>query len=307
MRKFCIGILIILSVGVRAQELYPNSEPASIIPMNAVGVRLMNEGYIQANNLRSWHGAMFMYGLSPKLMFSAMLTTSNHHRKVLPQNFVEGNSAEGYSVSHNINPSYQYLFESVNVGFRYRFLNRDGDHRHFRMAVYGNAVYSDRPHDEAEITLMGDNKGVGGGVISTLLLHKLAISLTGGMVKPFAHRDASGIRLNYGNAYNYSLSFGYLVYPFKYQNYKQTNINLYAEFLGKTYERLQVSKDGQPVNAQHFNTFDQGSFVEFRPAIQFIVKSNLRIDCSTIIPVVNRSYIRKYPSYLLNLQYYFFL
>lgn len=307
MKKLFFGVFIAISFSLKAQELYPNSEPASIIPMNALGVRLLNEGYLQLNNLKSWHAAMFMYGIGPKLMFNAMLTTSNHHRKVLPENFVEVNSAEGYSVSQNISPSYRYLFESVNVGFRYRFLNRDGDHKHFRTALYGNGVYSNKPHDEAEVTLMGDNKGIGGGIISTVLLHKLAISLTCGTVKPFEHRDASGINLNYGNAYNCYLSFGYLVYPFKYQNYKQTNINLYAEFLGKTYNRINITKNGQAVYSQHIDGLRGGSFVEFRPAIQFIVRSNLRIDCSTIVPLVNRSYIRKYPNYLLNLQYYFFL
>jgi len=305
---FC---LLTSTICLQAQELYPNSEPASIIPKNTIGIRLMNEAYGLNNTIRSWHGAMLMYGLNSKLMFNAMLTTSNHHARKLPSNFIEvdSNDVDYVNPSATANP-YNYLFESINIGFRYRFLNKDGDHKHFRMALYSNAVYSYRPHDEAEVSLMGDNKAVGGGIISTVLIHKLAISFTGGAIIPFAYKDkqSKNIVLNYGNAYNYSLSFGYLVYPFKYSNFKQTNINLYAEFLGKSYNALSVTKNqGETVYTNNHNQFNKGNYIELRPAVQFIIKSNLRIDCSTAFPIVNRSYIRKYPMYMLNIQYYFFL
>lgn len=310
--KLRIIIVCFLSAIIKlgAQELYPNSEPASIIPKNTIGIRLMNEAYVSDNNVRSWHGAMFMYGLSSKLMFNAMFTTSNHHAKNLPKNFIQSDSNNLETVNAiNTSGSYPYLFESINFGFRYRFLNKDGDHKHLRMALYSNAVYSYRPHDEAEVSLMGDNKAIGGGIISTVLINKLAVSFTGGMIKPFSYKDKNqNITLNYGNAYNYSLSFGYLVYPSKYSNFKQTNINLYAEFLGKTYSTLRVMNDqGKAVYADNLNQFNKGNYIEVRPAIQFIIKSNLRVDCSTAFPIVNRSYIRKYPMYMLNIQYYFFL
>lgn len=308
MKKLFLLVALLAQFVTHAQELYPNSEPASIVPKNALGIRLMNEAYMNGNNFRSWHGAMFMYALSPKLMFNAMVTTSNHHSKVLPNDFIQKDSTQtDYVNQSSATRNYNYAFESVNLGFRYRFLNKDGDHKHFRMALYGNGVYTGLPHDEAEVSLMGDNKAVGGGIISTVLVKKLAISLTGGIIKPFDYKGANSVSLRYGNAYNYSLSFGYLVYPFKYKNYQQTNINLYAEFIGKSYSRLDVVKNGQAVNLTDANEFKGGNYLELRPAIQFIVKSNLRIDCSTAIPLVNRSYIRKYPMYLLNLQYYFFL
>ncbi len=292
-----------LSIG---QELYPNSEPASIIPKNALGVRLMNEAYTSTQGLKSWHGAMFMYGVNSKLMFNAMLTTSNHHYNRLPSNYIQKDLNAVEYVLPTTSPG-NYLFESANLGFRYRFLNIDGDHKHFRMAAFGNGVYALQPHDEAEVSLMGDNKGVGGGLISTFLLHKLAVSLTTGVIKPFSYTEkSSGISLNYGNAYNASLSFGYLVYPFEYKNYDQTNINLYAEFIGKSYEALSVLKNQNTVMS-YSDAYQKGQYLEFRPAIQFIVKSNLRIDCSAAFPLVNRSYIRNYPLYLLNVQYYFFL
>ena len=222
MKKLFLLVALLAQFVTHAQELYPNSEPASIVPKNALGIRLMNEAYMNGNNFRSWHGAMFMYGVSPKLMFNAMVTTSNHHSKVLPDDFIQKDSTQTDYVNKNSSSkTYNYNFESVNLGFRYRFLNKDGDHKHFRMALYGNGVYTELPHDEAEVSLMGDNKAVGGGIISTVLIKKLAVSLTGGIIKPFDYKGTNGVSLRYGNAYNYSLSFGYLVYPFKYKNYVQ--------------------------------------------------------------------------------------
>ncbi len=309
MKKFIpiFAFLVLGRVGL-AQELYPNSEPASIIPKNALGVRLMNEAYYTSGNLRAWNGAMFMYGVSSKLMLNGMVTGSNHHGVKLPDNFIQdGTGQSGTIMPTSPAKNYSYLFESVNLGFRYRFLNLDGDHRHFRMAVYGNGVYSDRPHDEAEVTLMGDNKGVGGGIISTVLIKKLAVSFTGGIIRPFSYKEASGLALKYGEAYNYSLSFGYLLYPFRYKNFNETNVNLYAEFIGKTYSPIVVTRHGAEVASHMHEGLTGGSYMELRPAVQFIVKSNLRVDLATSLPIVKKSYIRQYPLYQLNIQYYFFL
>ena len=300
-------LTIFIISNLNAQELYPNSEPASINPKNTLGIRLMNEAYFTSNVTRTWHGAMFMYGVNSKLMLSAMFTTSNHHYKSLPNNFIQTDSNNiNFITSSQTANKYKYGFESINLGFRYRFVNKDGDHKHFRMALYGNGVYAFQPHDEAETTLMGDNKGIGGGIISTVLINKLAVSFTGGIVKPFAYNEKQ-TTINYGNAYNYSLSFGYLIYPFKYKNFNQTNINVYAEFIGKSYDAMSITHHNKDVFLQNNNAYSKGNYLEVRPAIQFIIKSNLRIDCSTALPLVNKSYIRNYPMYMLNLQYYIFL
>lgn len=304
-RIILTALVVAITTGAIAQELYPNSEPASVTPKNSLGIRLINEAYFNESKIKSWHGAMFMYGVSSKLMVNAMLTTSNHHYKTLPSNYIQKDINQNDYVSQTSSTN-NYLFESVNLGFRYRFLNTDQDHRHFRMALYGNGVYANQPHDEAEVSLMGDNKGLGGGLISTVLLNKLAVSITTGIVKPFSYKEKSSkIAIDYGNAYNYSLSFGYLVYPRAYKSYNQTNINLYAEFLGKSYNALKITNNQNSVITTD-NAYQKGNYVEFRPAIQFIVKSNLRIDLSTSLPIVNKSYIRKYPLYLLNVQYYIF-
>jgi hypothetical protein len=302
---FCFGLM------ARAQELFPNSEPASIIPKKTIGIRLMNDSYKTLVNTRTWHGAMFMYGVSSKFMLSAMITASNHHAKKLISDFVYYDSDtthvhfahEQFSFKKN-----SYALESINLGFRYRFLNIDGDHKHFRMAFFGNGSYSFLPHDEAEITLMGDGNAFGGGIISTVLIKRLAISLAGSTIKPLPYNDkATAITLNYGNSYTYNLSFGYLVYPFKYKNFKQLNINVYAEFIGKQYNALQVLQNNKNLVYENISTFKAGNYIELRPALQFIIKSNLRVDLSTSLPLYKKSYIRTYPLYVFNVQYYLFL
>jgi hypothetical protein len=307
MKKLIIATLVVLSARLTSQELFPNSEPASIIPKKAIGLRSMNEAYNNDGNLRIWNGMMLMYGISSKWMISGMISSSNHHAKKLPSTFLQQDSEGGTIVDPKPgNSKYPYLAEAASIGFRYRFINVDGDHKHFRMAAYGNGIYSIRPHDESEVTSMGDNKGLSGGIISTILIEKLAVSLTTGMVKPFAYKEKnSGLGLKYENAYNYSLSFGYLVYPRRYKNFNQTNINLYAEFLGKSYGALSVESHGQKY-ASEKQALQSGNYMEVRPSIQFIVKSNLRIDVGTALPLVSKSYIRKYPMYQLNVQYYFF-
>jgi hypothetical protein len=306
---FSLSILFIgAAITVRSQELYPNSEPASIIPKRATGVRLMNEAYNNSGSLRVWNGTMLMYGVSSKFMISGMVTGSNHHGKKLGDSFISKDAEQNTHASPSpASAKYPYLTESIGIGFRYRFVNVDGDHRHFRMALYGNGTYANRPHDEAEVTAMGDNKGLSGGIISTVLVNKLAISLTTGAIKPFSYRESvRDLTLKYGNGFNYSLSFGYLVFPRKYKSFDQTNINLYAEFLGKTYDKLSIIYGGEQIPNHGHQGFNGGNYLEFRPAVQFIVKSNLRIDIATALPLVAQSYIRKYPLYQLNLQYYFF-
>jgi hypothetical protein len=301
----CCALLI--GGKLSSQELFPNSEPASLIPKRVFGIRLMNEYYKEVSEPKTWQDVMLMYGLSSKFMILGSFSFSNHHGSSLPNDFIENDGSIGLH-THGVKKgnSYVYRQESYGLGFRYRFFNRDGHHEHFRMALYGNAVYADQAHDEAETNLMGDNSGAGGGLIATVLKKKLAISFTGGAVFPTPYNDKSkNITLLYGNAYNYSLSFGYLLLPFKYKSYDQTNLNFYAEFLGKSYDGMKVYQNNNRILIEEVPSFEKGNYVEFRPAIQLIIKSSLRIDISRSFPMLNRSYVRTYPAYNFNIQYYF--
>ena len=126
------------------------------------------------------------------------------------------------------------------------------------------------------------------------------------------------LTLKYGKAINYSLSFGYLLYPFRYKNYDQTNINIYMEFLGKDYQAAQIYLSSQPnqipIDPDSLMLL-AGKYLEMRPGIQFIIKSNTRFDFSYGIPIpdgyggylLGKSYARFHPMFNINLQHYFFL
>ncbi|HEU4716785.1 MAG TPA: hypothetical protein VFU15_03085, partial [Bacteroidia bacterium] len=112
--------------------------------------------------------------------------------------------------------------------------------------------------------------------------------------------------IHYGNAFNYCLSIGFLAYPYRYKSYKDVNINLYAEFYGKDYQAAKIYSDGQVIPVSGAPTLDGGNYVEARPAIQFIFKSNFRVDLCYGMKMIGRSYVNTYPLYMFNIQYYFF-
>jgi hypothetical protein len=109
----------------------------------------------------------------------------------------------------------------------------------------------------------GDQSAAQFGIIATQLVNKLAVSATASL-----HQVLDGERfLKYGGprrfgyqAFNYSLSAGYLLFPRKYKNYEQTNFNLYCEVLG-----------GKGIDRK----FD---FVDIAPALQLIFKSSSKLN-----------------------------
>ncbi|MFN5932627.1 MAG: hypothetical protein ACK42F_13680, partial [Sphingobacteriales bacterium] len=62
------------------------------------------------------------------------------------------------------------------------------------------------------------------------------------------------------NAFNYSLSGGYLLYPRSYKSYNQTNFNIYLECLGS-----------QAVDTKT-------AFLDLAPALQLIFTSNTKLN-----------------------------
>lgn len=257
MKKFII-LLVCISTGIsaQAQELYVNSEPASNMPANSMAIRLTNKFF---NMKFEGHTGMrfepeVMFGISKNLMVHGIGYLSNNM-----QNDIR--------------------FEGGSVYAKYRFLSKDELHAHFRMAAYVKGSIIDNPYypvldaghdhngknyENQEMDLEGMTSGVGGGVIATQLIHKLAISTTVGynrFVKNLKNDfPASMSRSNV----NYSFSAGYLLLPVKYKSYEQTNVNLYVEFLGKS----------------NIDQYRAGYYVDVAPAIQFIFNSATRLDIS---------------------------
>lgn len=301
----------------RAQELFPLTEPASNMPKGVLGIRAFDQSYREPGNaIRNMGGIRLMYGVLPQLSVYVNGTVSNHHSASLPPDFPTHNTPQ-------IGVPLPYRFNGINVYAKYRFLSLDGENTHFRATAYAEYGFLNVAHDEGEPNLMDDTKGGGGGLIATWLHKRFAVSFTGGVILPSPYEgvvpdplpDLPGVpaRVEYGRAVNYSLSFGYLLAPSSYKSYNQTNWNVYVEFLGKSYEGANVYFDNigtpgtpYPVTGAGYQVLKSNSYVEMHPGVQAIIKSNLRLDLSVGLPVINRSYAHYYPMVSLGVQRYFY-
>ena len=102
------------------------------------------------------------------------------------------------------------------------------------MAVFGQWSNVSNAHNDAKLNLLDDTRGFGGGLIATYLKKRFAVSMTTGFTLPDEYSEdiplfsGSASKINttieYGRFIEYNLSFGYLLYPKKYSNYEQANL-----------------------------------------------------------------------------------
>ncbi len=297
-------LFVLFSLKLPGQELFPHNEPASNVGKNVLAVRVSSETYSDLGQPRDFQYICFRFGLSSKWMLSESFFFSNHHGSLLPGNFIRPDSVHGPSTTGVARGKYYpYLFESMNLNLKYRFLARDSEHRHFRVAAYLDLSGGNEAHAEAEPNLMGDTGGAGLGLISTLLLHKFAVSVNAGGILPSPYQEAvTGITINYGKAAYLNLSMGYLLFPRVYSSYKQLNVNLYAEFQCMTYGGAVITDNGASIRIVDAPALQANSYIEFRPSVQFIIRSNMRLDLSLGIPVYGRSWNYTCPVYFVTLQ-----
>ncbi|WP_143305214.1 transporter family protein [Chitinophaga vietnamensis] len=281
MKQFLtIAVLLLAGICASAQELYVSTEPASNMPANSMGFRLTNKFFKmdQTGNTSMRFEPEVMWGVNKKLMLHLI----------------------GYG-SNAMQPSLRA--EGGSVYAKYRFLSLDQQHSHFRMAawvkgsVIDNPYYPapgdhapSKPYSNTDIDLEGATSGVAGGIIATQLLHKLALSTTLGY-----NRYMNNVKDNLPdvfpkNAVNYSLSAGYLLLPFKYKSYEQTNLNLYVELLGKT----------------NTDAAARGSYLDIAPAIQFIFNSTTRLDLSYRTQLAGDMPRNMYNSFLVRVEHNIF-
>jgi len=238
-------LILLFSLKVYSQELYPLTEPASNMAAKSIGIRLNYEFMPSAtspHNLTYANSStMFrtsveaMIGINKKWMAHAIIFSSNMHQ----QNF---------------------KFEGGGFYLKYRLFSIDNIKSHFRIALYGKgALVANKIHVN-EINLGGDNSGLGTGIILTQLLHKTALSATFGYIKGLENINADILENINTDVLNYSLSIGQLLLPLNYVNYNQPNFNLYCEFLGK------------------INTNNKENYLDIAPALQCILNSVFRID-----------------------------
>jgi hypothetical protein len=316
LRFLVIVIFSVLHVPLAAQELYPLSEPASTIPKGALGVRIFSETYKEVRQWRNMSALRLMYGVSPRLSLYLTGIASNHHGRKMPSEYPFHNTPERGA-------NYPFRFNGAHIYGKYRFVSLDGPGRHLRLAAYADAAWVSTTHHESEPDIMmGDNSGVGGGLIITYLLHRTAVSFTGGAIFPAVNKGLSPdpidvfpdvpVRTRYGKAFNYSLSAGYLLFPRRYHSYHQTNLNLYLELRGKIFDAARVTLfDGMPAEyilatERYPAALQRGAYMDISPGAQLIFNSNLRLDCSVTFSSLGTSYARLYPVFNVALQRYFF-
>lgn len=221
----------------KTQELFVFTEPASNMPAKSVGLRASNWlMYDQSNSHLN-------YQLIPEIMWGANKDLMIH--------------LDGFFTNQNGN------FHAVGAGVyaKYRIYSADDVNRHFRLAVFGRMSLNNSALFQQEIDLTRNNTGYALGLIATQLLHKQAISAAFSFNQ--AYNNGSQNKIPPGQAdqaLNFSISTGRLIFPKKYTNYKQTNMNLMLELLG-----------------QHL-LGENENFLDMAPSVQFIFNSQLRLD-----------------------------
>lgn len=245
-----------------AQELYVNTEPASNMATGSLGVRLENQGFVSPN-FKNRTTLELMYGATGKLMLHGAAYVSDMYRPA-------------------------QSFEGGSFYAKYRFLSIDTVQSHFRGAFFGKASISRNPYNLQEIAVEGDNSGLQGGVVFTKLIHKLALSGSVSFLHAFDNTGNAVPVTGAKNAVAYTLSAGYLLFPKNYTSYKQVNVNVYAELLGKS----------NPGYAQ--------SYLDVAPAVQLIFNSVFRVDFSYRTQFYNSMQRYSQNMYLVRLEYNFF-
>lgn len=186
------------------------------------------------------------------------------------------------------NRNNRLVSEGGSLYAKYRFLSNDDIHSHFRMATYGRFSLNNSDIHQEEIETMGHNSGYELGLIATQLIHKVAISASVSYEKAMDNGSTYKFPTTQSNsAINYSLSVGKLMLPKEYKSYNQTNLNLMVEFLG------QSLSNGK-------------SFLDIAPSLQFIIKSQARVDLGYRYQLYNNM-IRTAPNgFILKLEYTLF-
>jgi hypothetical protein len=290
MKKITVlSVLLCAGAAAAAQELFVATEPASNMAKNSIGIRLGSrlmsmEG---GNNLRNRLELETMFGLSKKVMLHGNLFVSDVYTGT-------------------------YRFEGGSLYGKYRFLSKDEVHSHFRMAAFGKLSFINNPsvyqtsykftvdhgsgpvehtgyngHIAGDIDLDGNNSGWQAGIVATQLKHKLAVSSSLSFTNVMNNGSNKLLPQQPRYGFNYTASAGYLLFPVNYENYKQVNINLYAELLGTVLGE------------------QKGSYADFAPSVQFIFNSIAKVDIGARFSVWSNVHRMTTESYVLRLEYNF--
>ena len=268
-RIFLLAAGWLAGISAFSQELYPFAEPASNNPAKSISAKTtaILHSDIHSSRILQRYMPEVAVGLSKKWMVKAGANFSNMHQQSM-------------------------IWEGGRLYAKYRFLSNDDVHKHFRMAVFGTAAYSRNHLDHNEINLMmGEQSGVQAGLIATQLWHKFALSGTVAW-NEVLDETRNDKRLNGIYAYqaiNYSLSAGYLLLPFEYKDYDQTNLNLYVELLG----------------GRNINFPGETYYVDLAPSIQAIFNSAAKLNVGYRFQLGSDIYRITKNSFMVSFEYLF--
>ena len=261
MRIFLVLFLSSISSLSSAQELYINAEPASLIPKGTKVVRLNHHSiFLDGTNIMGGIGnAIIMspsisYGLSKKIMVSGSFQFSNkpYEQDMMPN----------------------FGFSGFKLSSKQRILTTDKQKYHTRLSSFIKYSYHDNKFMKDNLDIEIQDTGFEFGIIGTQLINKLAISVTSAVtrISNIDEKYTNGSTVKWQsinlNTIQNSISAGYLLFPRKYKSYKQTNFNLYLEYLTNTI----LTKD----YPDRYNKFSS----TLAPGIQFIIMSRSRLDFS---------------------------
>tara|TARA_B000000475_G_scaffold244176_1_gene216501 strand:+ start:1136 stop:1984 length:849 start_codon:yes stop_codon:yes gene_type:complete len=261
MRIFFILFFLTYSYKITAQELYINSEPASLIPKGTKVVRLTNSNiFLDGYNIMGSIGNAFIvtpslsFGLSKKIMLSGSIQFAN---KPYEQDMMPNFGLNGFKLYS-----------------KQRILTSDKQKYHTRLSSFLKYSYHENKFMKNNLDLELQDTGLELGIIGTQLINKLAISITTAITRisnideKFIQGSTVKWQTTNLNTFKNSISAGYLLFPRKYNSYKQTNFNLYVEYLTNT-----ILNKEFPVRYDKFSS-------TFAPGIQFIILSRSRLDFS---------------------------
>lgn len=265
LRLISIFVLLFLQVYASAQELYVFTNPASNIPAKALVAKLSSK------SMESYHNLNREFRISPELQAG------------ITKNLMVAGGASFSNMFFQNNMA----FESARLYTKYRFYSNDAAHKHFRAAVFAQGSWSNNPLVYQEFNLDGDNSGFQVGAVGTQLINKFAVSGGVSFIKQLEQRKKVDFLRPFSNeAVQYNLSMGYLLFPFKYESIKQTNLNLYCEFLGQRNLDLEVA------------------FLDIAPALQLIFNSRARVNMGARFQLAGTAHRMADRSVFLSFEYY---
>ena len=194
------------------------------------------------------------YGLSKKIMLSGSIQFAN---KPYEQDMMPNFGLNGFKLYS-----------------KQRILTTDKQKYHTRLSSFIQYSYHEDKFMKDNLDLGLQDTGFELGLIGTQLINKLAISITSGItrISNIDEKFTQGSTVKWQktnlNTFKNSISAGYLLFPRKYKSYRQTNFNLYVEYLTNT-----ILNKEFPVRYDKFRS-------TFAPGIQFILLSRSRLDFS---------------------------